>query len=91
MIACLLNANMVRPVARWVLRKGPDEDELRWSLIENENLDVIERSKLLERLIGRAHEPDVQAKVNSFILTSPPELLMVACENLSTAASEVSS
>jgi hypothetical protein len=85
----LTEANVLEPVARWVLRQGAEEDALRWSLIENRDLALIERSKLLERLIGRAGEPEVQAKVRSFMEQTTDELLKVACENLSTAASEL--
>ena len=81
---------MLEPVARWVLRQGPEEDTLRWSLINDERLKVIERSKLLERLIGRAHEPDIIKRAETLLLTTEEELLRVACENLSTAASELS-
>ena len=87
----LLDAHVLEPVSRWVLRQGAEEDALRWSLIENKDLALIERSKLLERLIGRAGEPDVQASVRSFMEHTDDELLKVACENLSTAASELSS
>ena len=89
LVQSLLEANVLEPVARWVLRQGSDEDDLRWTLINNDDLAVIERSKLLERLIGRAGEQDVQQRVLSFIKTTDNELLKVACENLSTAASEL--
>lgn len=91
LIACLIEAGITTPVARWVLRKGAEEDTLRWSLIENPSVPLIERSKLLERLIGRAHEPEVQERVEALLETTQEELLKVACENLSTAANEVSS
>ena len=91
LIACLIEAGITTPVARWVLRKGAEEDTLRWSLIENPSVPLIERSKLLERLIGRAHEPEVQERVEALLGTTQEELLKVACENLSTAANEVSS
>ena len=59
-------------------------------LINDERLQVIERSKLLERLIGRAHEPDIIKRAETLLSTTEEELLRVACENLSTAASELS-
>jgi hypothetical protein len=74
-----------------VLRQGASEDELRWQLIKDERLDIIERSKLLERLIGRANEPSVIEQAKALLDSTDEELLKVACENLSTAASEVSS
>jgi HEAT repeat protein len=90
LIQVLINANALRPVARWVLKQGKEEDDLRWTLIQHPDLDIIERSKLLERLIGRAHEPEIQRKNMQFMNETTEELLKVACENLSTAASEVS-
>ena len=90
LIQTLLDSEMLEPVARWVLRQGPEEDTLRWSLINDERLKVIERSKLLERLIGRAHEPDIIKRAETLLSTTEEELLRVACENLSTAASELS-
>ena len=88
-LTSLVNSGMLEPVARWVLRQGASEDELRWSLIHDERLDIIERSKLLERLIGRAHEPAILERATALMDATEDELLRVACENLSTAASEV--
>ena len=76
-------------MARWVISQGASEDDLRWSLINDERLHVIERSKLLERLIGRADEPGVIKQTEALLSTTDDELLKVACENLSTAASEL--
>ena len=87
----LLGAKILEPVARWVARQDRSEDELRWALIDNEELALVERSKLLERLIGRAAEPEVQARVNALLERELGPLLKGACENLSTAASELSS
>ncbi len=91
LVTSLVEAGVLSPVARWLLIQGSDEDELRWTMIQDERLDVIERSKLLERLIGRAGESDVQAQVEAFMESSPHPLLLVACENLSTAATELRS
>ena len=79
---------MLEPVARWVIRQDAAEDELRWQLINDDRLHVIERSKLLERLVGRAGEADVLKRANELMESTEEELLKVACENLSTAASE---
>jgi len=81
----------LEPVARWVIRQDAAEDELRWQLINDDRLHVIERSKLLERLVGRAGEADVLKRANELMESTEEELLMVACENLSTAASELAS
>ena len=91
LVASLVEGGILSPVARWLLVQGSQEDELRWAMIRDERLDVIERSKLLERLIGRAGDANVQEQVEAFIQSSPPPLLLVACENLSTAATELRS
>ena len=85
----LLNCGMLEPVARWVIQQDASEDELRWNLINDERLNIIERSKLLERLIGRANEPSVVERAEALMASTDDELLRVACENLSTAASEL--
>lgn len=85
----LIDGGLLEPVARWVISQGASEDPLRWSLINDDRLHVIERSKLLERLIGRADEPSVIEQTQALLATTDEELLKVACENLSTAASEL--
>ncbi len=91
LLQALISAGMLTPVARWVMKRGGDEDTLRWSLINNEDLDLIERCKLLERLVGRAAEEGVRAEVQALLARDPETLLKVACENLSTAADELAS
>ena len=89
LIQHLLSVGVLEPVARWVIRQDASEDELRWQLINDDRLHVIERSKLLERLVGRANESDVVERAEHLMATTEDELLKVACENLSTAASEL--
>ena len=91
LIRHLIDGGLLKPVAQWVISQGASEDDLRWSLINDERLHVIERSKLLERLIGRADEPAVIKQTQALLSTTDNELLKVACENLSTAASELNS
>ena len=91
LVASLVEGGILSPIARWLLVQGPQEDALRWAMIRDQRLDIIERSKLLERLIGRAGDANVQEQVEQFMQSSPPPLLRVACENLSTAATELRS
>ena len=91
LIRHLIDGGLLKPVAQWVISQGASEDDLRWSLINDERMHVIERSKLLERLIGRADEPAVIKQTQALLSTTDNELLKVACENLSTAASELNS
>ena len=46
--------------------KSPEIDALRWEIIGNSKVDSIERSRLLERLIGRSGEPEIAQKVRNF-------------------------
>lgn len=78
-------------LAKWVLHQGADEDELRWSLVGDDALGLIDRSILLERLIGRANEPEIVQRVEAMLQTDLNPLLRLACENLSTAATELES
>ena len=84
----LQKADFVTAIAPHIIECNLD-CSVSTAIINNDDLAVIERSKLLERLIGRAGEQDVQQRVLSFIKTTDNELLKVACENLSTAASEL--
>ena len=76
-------------LAKWVLHQGQHEDALRWDLVDDESLGLIDRSILLERLIGRANEPSVKQRVETMLNSDLNPLLRVACENLSTAAAEL--
>ena len=89
LIQHLLEGGLLEPVARWVIRQDASEDDLRWQLINDDRLHVIERCKLLERLIGRANEPNIIERVKRLAERTDEELLKVACENLSTAATEL--
>ena len=91
LIQSFLASELLSPVARWVARQGHAEDELRWRLIESPKLEIIERCKLLERLLSRAAEPEVQQHVTAFMATCDEPILRNACENLSTAATELRS
>ena len=75
LIQTLLESGTLEPIARWVLRQGPEEDDLRWALINDERLNIIERSKLLERLVGRAHEPDIIKRAEALRSATDEELL----------------
>ena len=66
-------------------RKDSQSDELRWQIIENEELDEIERSRLLERLMGRINEEEIKVKSKQLFETTNSELLKIIAHNLSTA------
>ncbi|RJU81016.1 MAG: HEAT repeat domain-containing protein [Candidatus Poseidoniales archaeon] len=73
-------------LGRWLQGKRDIEsDKLRWQIIENEEVDEIERSRLLERLIGRCTESEIIDKADNLIKSTKSELLKITAQNLSTA------
>ena len=73
-------------VGRWLQGlRGEEHDALRWELIRNPNVDQIERSRWIERLIGRCDEPILVEEARRFIGEEHPDLLLQAAQNLSTA------
>jgi|SaaInlStandDraft_2_1057019.scaffolds.fasta_scaffold03155_9 hypothetical protein len=86
----LLTAGHLSIIARWLRgRKDSKSDALLWLLMDDERLATIEKSRLLERLIGRAGEPEINAKAVDFASRSDDALLKLTAENLSTAADEL--
>ena len=85
-IKLLLNHGCNTIVGRWLQgRTDPESDSLRWTIIENNDVDEIERSRLLERLIGRCNEPEIIANAKKLYAATSSELLKVTAHNLSTA------
>ncbi len=83
----LLIENKCYPVlGRWLQgKKDAASDKLRWQIIENEEVDEIERSRLLERLIGRCNESEIIEKSEGLINSTTSQLLKITAQNLSTA------
>ena len=91
-IQTLLNAGQLSVIARWLRgRKDVKSDALLWQLMDDDRLATIDKSRLLERLIGRAGEPDINEKAADFASRSDDALLKLTAENLSTAADELNS
>ena len=85
-IQLLIENNCHIVLGRWLQgRKDSQSDELRWQIIENEELDEIERSRLLERLMGRINEEEIKVKSKQLFETTNSELLKIIAHNLSTA------
>ena len=73
-------------LGRWLQgRKDTESDKLRWQIIENEEVDEIERSRLLERLLGRVNEEEIKIKSRELLESTNSELLKIIAHNLSTA------
>ena len=89
-IQILLENQCYEVLGRWMQGlKSPEIDALRWEIIGNSKVDSIERSRLLERLIGRSGEPEIAQKVREFLEHCDDDLLRIAAENLSTASTEL--
>jgi hypothetical protein len=89
-IQLLLEHELFAVAGRWMQGKKSDEiDALRWNIIRNESVDVIERARLLERLIGRCGESEIAEENRRFLSECSDELLRVSAENLSTASTEL--
>ena len=72
-------------LGRWLQgRKDSESDKLRWQIIENEEVDEIERSRLLERLLGRTNEKEIRVKAGNLLDSTNSELLKIIAHNLST-------
>ena len=85
-IKLLIENNCFTVIGRWLQGKRDESsDKLRWEIIENETVDEIERSRLLERLIGRCNEPEIVNKSEELINSTNSQLLKITAQNLSTA------
>jgi len=86
----LVEAGQLSIIARWLRgRKDSKSDALLWRLMDDDRLPTIEKARLLERLIGRAGEPEINAHAIEFANRCQDSLLKVTAENLSTAADEL--
>ena len=66
-------------------------DELRWRLLRESSVDSIERSRWLERLLGRCSEENLVTEARVFATEDHPDLLLDAAHNLSTAFDKLES
>ena len=85
-IETLIEAKEYIVIGRWLQGlRGTEFDQLRWKLIRDPTIDQIERSRWIERLIGRCDELPLVEEARHFISEEHPELLIEAAQNLSTA------
>tara|TARA_B110000459_G_C16625847_1_gene505697 strand:- start:10269 stop:11267 length:999 start_codon:yes stop_codon:yes gene_type:complete len=85
-IQCLLEAEQHSVVGRWLQgKRSSSDDELRWRLLRIESIDQIERSRWIERLLGRCGEEELIDEARVFLTEDHPQLLLDAAQNLSTA------
>ena len=89
-IKLLLKHELYVVIGRWMQGKKSEEiDALRWTIIGNDSVDVIERARFIERLIGRCGEEEIAKENRRFLSECTEELLRISAENLSTASTEL--
>ena len=89
-VQLLLKHELYTVVGRWMQgKKGEQIDALRWQIIRNESVDVIERARFIERLLGRCGETEIAEENRRFLEQCSEELLRISAENLSTASTEL--
>ena len=90
-IKLLLQNNFHDIIGRWLQGKKSEKmDQLRWKIIEDQNVDEITRAKMLERLLSRSDEDKIKEKAELLIKNSKSELIITAAQNLSTTNSRES-
>tara|TARA_B100000945_G_C20376581_1_gene594920 strand:- start:131 stop:1138 length:1008 start_codon:yes stop_codon:yes gene_type:complete len=89
----MLNENQQHViVGRWLQgKKGDTEDKLRWEIIGNDDVDEIERCRLIERLFSRCQEEPIRLKAKQISESSTSDLIKITAHNLSTANNGVQS
>ena len=82
----LIDGNCTSIVARWLVgRNDVKSDALRAEMLFHEHVDSIDKSRLLERLLHRQHEPEIRELASTLISESTDELVLSAAQNLYTA------
>ena len=91
-IKTLLKAEQYVVLGRWLQGQRSEEmDQLRWRLLRESSVDSIERSRWLERLLGRCSEENLVTEARVFATEDHPNLLLDAAHNLSTAFDKLES
>lgn len=87
-IQILINKNEYEIIGRWLQgKRGEKVDSLRWQIIARDEVNEIERCRLIERLFSRANEPEIIEQAKNIANNSTSELIRITAQNLSTAGS----
>ena len=82
----LIEGDCTSIVARWLVGRNDEKsDLLRTELLFDDRVDSIDKSRLLERLLHRQHEPRIQELAKKLISESGDELVLSAAQNLYTS------
>ena len=89
LVHALLKGGYEEMILRWLHGIGKDGDELRWLLLRSEQISTIQKSRCLERLIGRCNDDDVVNFANTFIEEVDDVLLVEATQGILKASNEL--
>ena len=82
----LIDGDCTSIVARWLVgRNDTKSDALRLELLFDDRVESIDKSRLLERLLHRQHEPAIQELAEKLISESSDDLVLSAAQNLYTS------
>ncbi|MBL6881378.1 MAG: hypothetical protein ISR25_00320 [Candidatus Poseidoniaceae archaeon] len=91
-INTLLAEDCTSLVSRWLVgRNDSKSDVLRETLLFDERVDSIDKSRLLERILHRQNEVLIQELAQKVLEQSSDEVVLSAARNLSTVTDEPSS
>jgi hypothetical protein len=91
-INALLTADCTSVVSRWLVgRNDSKSDVLRETLLFDERVDSIDKSRMLERVLHRQNEALIQELAQKVLDISSDEVVLSAARNLSTVTDEPSS
>ena len=77
-------------LSRWIVRKqGNGFDKFREMLIFDSSIDIVQRARLVETLVGRPNDEFVQNIVEKILASKEHDLLVQEAHMLSTASKEI--
>ena len=91
-INALLSEDCTSVVSRWLVgRNDSKSDALRETLLFDDRVDSIDKSRMLERILHRQNEDHIQDLAQKILNQSSDEVVLSAARNLSTVTDEPSS
>ena len=89
-ISSIHNSGDKNLLSRWITRKqGNGFDEIREKLIFDSSIDLVQRCRLVETLVGRPNDDFVQSVVEKILSSKEHDLLLQEAQMLSTASEEI--
>lgn len=89
-ILSIHNSGNKNLLSRWIVRKqGNGFDKFREMLIFDSSIDIVQRVRLVETLVGRPNDEFVQNLVEKILASKEHDLLVQEAHMLSTASEEI--